>query len=71
MHAPGVVVDHVGQQQVALGVEAELDLEVDQRAAFELPGLLQHQERLARDRAASPGRIFHSSVARKPPPSAA
>ena len=48
-HAPGIVVDHVGEQQIALGVEAELDLEIDQRAAFELPGLLQHQERLPRD----------------------
>ena len=48
-HAPGIVVDHVGEQQVAFAVEAELDLEIDQRAAFELPGFLQHEESLARD----------------------
>ncbi len=28
---------------------AELDLEIDQRAAFELPGLLEHEKRLAGD----------------------
>src|SRR5207253_801079 len=50
-HAPGIVVDHVGQQQAACLVEAKLDFEIHKRAAFELPGLLQDEKGVARDAA--------------------
>ena len=47
--APGVVVDHVGDEQVAIGVSSELDLEVDELHILLRPGGLQRLEDLSAD----------------------
>src|ERR1700688_3934244 len=44
-----MVVDHVREQKVALRIKSEPDLEIDQLAILEWPGLLEHEESVARD----------------------
>ena len=44
---PRIIVDDIRKQQVPFGIKAKLDLQVDEGSAFELPCLLEHQERAA------------------------
>ena len=50
-HAPRIVVDDVGKQQMAFGVELNLTFIyfLTQRSAFKLPGLLEREESVAGD----------------------